>query len=104
MGPPEKDRELAPCGVIEGELGSFLHSRREAVTLAEVGLPEGPRRRTPGPRRAELATWAGVSVDYLPDPDRQRLVVCLPADAASSAALDRLVGRQPSGLRSVSAG
>ena len=51
--------------VIEGELGTFLRSRREAVTPAEVGLPEGPRRRTPGLRRAELATLAGVSVDYL---------------------------------------
>lgn len=50
---------------MEGELGSFLRSRREAVSPAEVGLPEGPRRRTPGLRRAELATLAGVSVDYL---------------------------------------
>ncbi|CAN5802892.1 helix-turn-helix transcriptional regulator [soil metagenome] len=51
--------------MIDGELGSFLRSRREAVTPAEVGLPQGPRRRTPGLRRAELATLAGVSVDYL---------------------------------------
>lgn len=51
--------------VIDGELGLFLRSRREAVTPAQVGLPEGPRRRTPGLRRAELATLAGVSVDYL---------------------------------------
>jgi transcriptional regulator with XRE-family HTH domain len=51
--------------MIEGELGAFLRSRREAVTPAEVGLPVGQRRRTPGLRRAELATLAGVSVDYL---------------------------------------
>jgi transcriptional regulator with XRE-family HTH domain len=51
--------------VIEGELGSFLRSRREALTPADVGLPVGPRRRTPGLRRAEVATLAGVSVDYL---------------------------------------
>ena len=51
--------------MIEGELGSFLRSRREAVSPAEVGLPERPRRRTPGLRRAELATLAGISVDYL---------------------------------------
>lgn len=51
--------------VIDGELGAFLRSRREAMTPAEVGLPEGPRRRTPGLRRAEVATLAGVSVDYL---------------------------------------
>jgi transcriptional regulator with XRE-family HTH domain len=43
----------------------FIRTRREAVTPAEVGLPAGQRRRTPGLRRAELATLAGVSVDYL---------------------------------------
>nr|WP_204042597.1 helix-turn-helix domain-containing protein [Acrocarpospora phusangensis] len=46
-------------------MGAFLRSRREAVTPAEAGLPAGPRRRTPGLRRAELATISGVSVDYL---------------------------------------
>ena len=51
--------------MVDGELGAFLRSRREAVTPAEVGLPERTRRRTPGLRRAELATLAGVSVDYL---------------------------------------
>ncbi|MFF3439808.1 helix-turn-helix domain-containing protein [Streptosporangium sp. NPDC002721] len=49
----------------DNELGMFLRIRREAVTPAEVGLPTGPRRRTPGLRRAELATLAGVSVEYL---------------------------------------
>jgi transcriptional regulator with XRE-family HTH domain len=49
----------------ESELGAFLRSRREAITPAEVGLPTGTRRRTPGLRRAELATLAGVSIDYL---------------------------------------
>ncbi|MFF8967913.1 helix-turn-helix domain-containing protein [Streptomyces sp. NPDC014995] len=49
----------------DNELGTFLRTRREAVTPAEVGLPTGPRRRTPGLRRAELATLAGVSVEYL---------------------------------------
>jgi transcriptional regulator with XRE-family HTH domain len=51
--------------MIEGELGTFLRSRREAVRPEDVGLPSGTRRRTPGLRRAELATLAGVSVDYL---------------------------------------
>ncbi|MDF5751635.1 helix-turn-helix transcriptional regulator [Spongiactinospora sp. TRM90649] len=49
----------------ENELGAFLRSRREAVAPASVGIPGGPRRRTPGLRRAELATLAGVSVEYL---------------------------------------
>ncbi|MFI5499337.1 helix-turn-helix transcriptional regulator [Nocardia asteroides] len=49
----------------DNELGLFLRTRREAVTPAEVGLPAGPRRRTPGLRRAEVAMLAGVSVEYL---------------------------------------
>lgn len=47
------------------QLGPFLRNRRESVRPSEVGLPESPRRRTPGLRRAELATLAGISVDYL---------------------------------------
>ncbi|WP_405879032.1 helix-turn-helix domain-containing protein [Streptomyces sp. NBC_01136] len=49
----------------DNEFGTFLRSRREAITPAEVGLPTGPRRRTPGLRRSELATLAGISVEYL---------------------------------------
>jgi transcriptional regulator with XRE-family HTH domain len=49
----------------ETELGAFLRGHREAVPPDAVGLPNGNRRRTPGLRRAELATLAGVSVDYL---------------------------------------
>jgi transcriptional regulator with XRE-family HTH domain len=49
----------------DSELGDYLRSLREAVTPAEVGLPAGFRRRTPGLRRSELATLAGVSVEYL---------------------------------------
>jgi len=47
------------------ELGEFLRSRRERLTPAEVGLPAAGRRRTPGLRREELATLAGISIDYL---------------------------------------
>ncbi|MDG4798587.1 helix-turn-helix transcriptional regulator [Micromonospora sp. WMMD1082] len=50
---------------MDGELGAFLRSRREALRPEQVGLPEGTRRRTPGLRRAELATLAQVSVEYL---------------------------------------
>ncbi|MEV4009721.1 helix-turn-helix transcriptional regulator [Nonomuraea angiospora] len=47
------------------ELGRFLRARRTRVTPGEVGLTVGPGlRRTPGLRREELATLAGVSVDY----------------------------------------
>lgn len=47
------------------EFAEFIIARRAQVTPREVGLPEGRRRRTPGLRREEVATLAGVSVDYL---------------------------------------
>ncbi len=43
------------------ELAAFLTSRRARVTPREVGIPSGGRRRTPGLRREELATLAGIS-------------------------------------------
>lgn len=43
----------------------LLRQRREALIPAEAGLPAGPRRRTSGLRRAEVAMLAGVSVEYL---------------------------------------
>lgn len=46
-------------------MGAFLRECREATPPGRVGLPVGRRRRTPGLRREELATVAGVSVDYL---------------------------------------
>jgi len=47
------------------DFGAFLRARRERVSPEEVGLLPGGRRRTPGLRREELATLAGISVDYL---------------------------------------
>lgn len=49
----------------DNELSTFIRTHREALTPAEVGLPTGARRRTPGLRRSELATLAGISVEYL---------------------------------------
>jgi len=47
------------------ELGSFLRARRARVTPEDVGLTAGSGlRRTPGLRREELATLAGISIDY----------------------------------------
>jgi transcriptional regulator with XRE-family HTH domain len=46
-------------------LGEYLRARREHVQPADVGLPTSGRRRTPGLRREEVATLAGVSIDYL---------------------------------------
>jgi transcriptional regulator with XRE-family HTH domain len=59
---PMSERSQCPRA---GELGAFLRARRERTAPRDVGLPGGGRRRTPGLRREEVATLAGVSVDYL---------------------------------------
>ncbi|AOS65511.1 helix-turn-helix transcriptional regulator [Actinoalloteichus hymeniacidonis] len=46
------------------ELAAFLRSRRERITAADVGLPAGTRRRTPGLRREEVAQLAFISTEY----------------------------------------
>ncbi|GAA4875800.1 helix-turn-helix transcriptional regulator [Actinomycetospora straminea] len=47
------------------DLAAALRQWRERLTPGDVGLPAGPRRRTPGLRREEVAQLAGVSVDYV---------------------------------------
>ncbi|MFG2350268.1 helix-turn-helix transcriptional regulator [Streptomyces phaeochromogenes] len=47
------------------QLADFLRRRREAMRPAEVGIADGPRRRTTGLRREEVAALAGMSVDYV---------------------------------------
>lgn len=64
------------------ELAGFLRSRRERITPSDVGLPAGPRRRTPGLRREEVAQLAYISTEYYtrleqargPQPSREVLV------------------------------
>ncbi len=46
------------------ELADFLRRSRERLRPQDVGLPEGPRRRTPGLRREEVVHLAGMSADY----------------------------------------
>lgn len=46
------------------ELGDFLRSRRARVDPTSLGFPAG-RRRTPGLRREELASVAGVTASWL---------------------------------------
>jgi transcriptional regulator with XRE-family HTH domain len=45
-------------------LSEFLRHRREMLRPRDVGLVEGPRRRTQGLRREEVAQLAGMSTDY----------------------------------------
>ncbi|HXV92689.1 MAG TPA: helix-turn-helix transcriptional regulator, partial [Pseudonocardia sp.] len=45
-------------------LADFLRRRRTRLSPADLGLAPGPRRRTPGLRREEVAAVTGMSVDY----------------------------------------
>jgi transcriptional regulator with XRE-family HTH domain len=45
-------------------LADFLRTRRARITPAEVGLPEGYRRRTPGLRREEVAQLAHIGISW----------------------------------------
>ncbi|WP_433833379.1 helix-turn-helix domain-containing protein [Actinoplanes sp. CA-015351] len=45
-------------------LGEYLRARRALVDPTDVGLPSSGVRRTPGLRREEVATLAGISADY----------------------------------------
>lgn len=46
------------------DLSAFLRAHRERLSPADVGLPSGNRRRTPGLRREEVAALAGVGLTW----------------------------------------
>jgi len=50
--------------VARQDLARFLRERREGLRPADAGLAAGPRRRTPGLRREEVAELASMSVEY----------------------------------------
>lgn len=52
-------------------LADFLRRRREALQPEDVGLPRGPRRRTSGLRREEVAALCHMSTDYYARIERQ---------------------------------
>ncbi|GAA0480918.1 helix-turn-helix transcriptional regulator [Streptomyces sp. NPDC046215] len=60
--PPEQ--AVPPDRVRRRALAEFLRSRRERITPREAGILPGPRRRTPGLRREEVAQLSGVSVTW----------------------------------------
>src|ERR1700722_6072011 len=85
------------------ELASFLRSRREATDPVSVGLRPGPRRRTPGLRREEVAQLSGVSVTWYTWLEQGRDI------SASAQVIDALArvllrgGAQPRPLRELAA-
>jgi transcriptional regulator with XRE-family HTH domain len=46
------------------EVREFLTTRRARITPDQVGIPTSGNRRVPGLRRSEVATIAGLSVEY----------------------------------------
>lgn len=46
------------------ELSDFLKTRRAKISPAQVGLPMGSHRRTPGLRREEVASLAGIGITW----------------------------------------
>jgi transcriptional regulator with XRE-family HTH domain len=88
------------------QLGAFLRSRRERLAPADVGLPTGARRRTPGLRREEIAMVAGVGTTWYTWLEQGRdvkpssevlaaLGEALKLDAAEQRHLFILAGRPP---------
>ncbi|MHA6797919.1 helix-turn-helix transcriptional regulator [Bounagaea algeriensis] len=57
------------------EIGEFLTSRRARITPEQVGLPvyDAAKRRVAGLRRQEVATLAGLSVDYYTQIERGKI-------------------------------
>lgn len=53
-------------------LAAFLRHRREALQPEDVGLPRGPRRRTAGLRREEVAALCHMSTDYYARLEQER--------------------------------
>ncbi|MFJ3407592.1 helix-turn-helix transcriptional regulator [Promicromonospora sp. NPDC090134] len=80
------------------ELATFLRSRRERIAPADVALPAGQRRRTPGLRREEVAQLAFISTEYYtrleqargPHPSREVLSGLVRALRLSDAERDHL--------------
>jgi transcriptional regulator with XRE-family HTH domain len=78
--------------------GNFLRSRRERIQPADVGLPAGRRRRTPGLRREEVSQLAYISTEYYsrleqargPQPSREVLEGLVVALRLNDAERDRL--------------
>ena len=122
FGDPRARQAYADWDVIAEDLVASLHDARrgpgEANDLADYLTEEYPefasrwerkpvgsrRTGTTGLRHPDVGDmWLAFETMQLAD-ESQRVLVYLPADADSAAALDRLVGRRPGGLHAVDAG
>jgi transcriptional regulator with XRE-family HTH domain len=66
-------------------LGDFLRTHRARLAPTSLGLPAGPRRRTPGLRREEIAQAAGISATWYAWLEQGRDVAASPAALAALA-------------------
>ena len=66
------------------EIKAFLTTRRARITPDQVGLPTTGSRRVPGLRRSEVASLAGLSVEYYARLERGQIA------GASAGVLDAL--------------
>jgi transcriptional regulator with XRE-family HTH domain len=73
-------------GVVDNrqEVREFLTTRRARITPDQAGLPTTGARRVPGLRRSEVATIAGLSVEYYARLERGQIA------GASTGVLDAL--------------
>jgi transcriptional regulator with XRE-family HTH domain len=86
------------------ELGRFLRARREGIRPGDAGLPSGTgTRRTPGLRREEIATLAGMSIDYYTRLERGRETRPSPAVVDALARALRLDDDEQEYLKSLAA-
>ena len=70
---------------VRREVREFLTTRRARITPDQAGLPATGSRRVPGLRRSEVATLAGLSVEYYARLERGQIA------GASSGVLEALV-------------
>ncbi|MEV5651654.1 helix-turn-helix transcriptional regulator [Nocardia sp. NPDC052254] len=80
------------AGSRASELGAFLRTRRTALDPDTVGIAAEGVRRTPGLRRTELATLAGVSPGYYTRLEQGRAPHPSPSVLAALATALRLSG------------
>jgi transcriptional regulator with XRE-family HTH domain len=89
LNPESQPPSSVTCSLIPNParaLGDFIRRHREQLSPTDVGLLPGPRRRTPGLRREEVAQLCGFSATWYTWIEQGRSV------SASAEALARIAG------------
>src|ERR1700754_4864906 len=88
--PPGRARSprVRGMGDMSNAIAQFLTTRRARVTPEEVGLPVHGRRQVRGLRREEVASLAGVSVEYYKRLERGQATA--PSDSVLNALAEAL--------------